>query len=103
MAATVEYAGGLFGFMNDLPLCLCSIFCCPWIHAKITAKSLGQECNHCHCPCFNPYAPFWHRKDYGKQTGLIADFFDLGITIFCMPCSVCQNARAAGVKPFELG
>jgi hypothetical protein len=98
---TCSYSGGLFGCFKDIPICLCSIICAPWIYTKTTAKTRGEKCGIFHC-C-NPIAPWYHRKDCGKEKGFGNDCLDCLISIFLCPCSLCQNARSSGVKPFELG
>jgi Cys-rich protein (TIGR01571 family) len=97
---TLEYGNGIFGCFTDIPLCLCSIVCAPWVFAKTTAKIRSEDFTIFHC-C-NATSPWYHRKDIGKEKGLDKDCIDCLVTILLCPCSLCQNARAASVKPFEL-
>jgi Cys-rich protein (TIGR01571 family) len=100
MSSWKGYANGLFGCFKDVPLCLCSIICCPWIFPKTTAGAQGEQCTVFHC-C-NPISPWYHRKRLGQKAGNCGeDCGDCAIIIFCCPCSLCQNARGASVKPFE--
>jgi Cys-rich protein (TIGR01571 family) len=101
MSSWDGYGNGLFGCFKDIPLCLCSILCCPWwIFPKTTAGAQSEKCTVFHC-C-NPISPWYHRKKLGKSAGNCGeDCGDCLIMIFCCPCSTCQNARGASVKPFE--
>jgi Cys-rich protein (TIGR01571 family) len=99
-ALDAGYGTGLFACMEDIPLCICSIFCFGWICAKTSAKAPGHDCSVCHC--FNPMAPWYHRKFLGKKPGDFGqDCVDCLVSSFCCPCATCQNGRQAKVEPFK--
>ncbi|KAH0788696.1 putative Cys-rich domain containing protein [Histomonas meleagridis] len=86
-----KYGNGLFGCFKDIKTCLYGTFCTLCLHSKNVSKNRGEDCSICHC--LNVQPEWYLRKDLGDKAGNIAtDSIDCLISVFCLPCAVCQDA-----------
>lgn len=88
----MSYAGGLFACFSDFNICIYGTFCSCCLNGQNHAKIRTEECTPCHV--LAPTSEFWIRKELEKKNGETGnDTVDCLVSMFCMPCATCQDAR----------